>query len=100
MKKSKFSESQIVRILQEAATGERTVADICRQHGVSQNTYYVWRRKFSGIETEGVRRLREVERENDVLKRLLAERDLEIASAETVFRKSGWALPDELRECR
>ncbi len=47
-----------------------------------------------------MRRLREVERENDVLKRLLAERDLEIAAVKTVFRKNGWALPSELRERR
>jgi putative transposase len=98
MKKSRFSEEQIVRILQEAARGQRTQAEICRDHGVSQNTFYVWKRKYSGLETEDLRRLRDLERENEHLKILLAERDLEISAVRKVFRKNAWALPSELRE--
>ena len=98
MKKSKYTEEQIVRILQEAATGGKTQAELCREHGVSQNTFYVWKRKYSGLETQDVKRLRELESENDALKRLLAERDLEVDAIRRLFRKNGWALPSGFRE--
>ena len=98
MKKSKFSEEQIVRILQEAEKGSKSQADLCREHGVSQNTFYVWKRRFAGMETDDVRRLRELERENSQLKRLLAERDLEIDAVRALFRKNGLALPTPNRE--
>jgi len=98
MKKSKFTEEQIVRILQDAASGRTTQAEVCREHGVSPNTFYLWKRKYSGIQAEDVRRLRELERENEQLKLLLAERDLEINAVKKVFRKNAWTLPSELRE--
>lgn len=98
MKKSKFTEQQIVRILQEASEGKKTQSELCAEHGVSQNTFYVWKRKYSGLETQDVRRLRELERENDELKKLVAERDLEISAVRKLFRKNAWALPSELRE--
>jgi len=98
MKKSRFSEEQIVRILQQAASGQKTQAEVCRDHGVSQNTFYLWKRKYAGLETEDLRRLRELERENEPLKILLAERDLEISAVKKVFRKNALALPSELRE--
>jgi len=98
MKKSRFSEEQIVRILQQAASGQKTQAEGCRDHGVSQNTFYLWKRKYAGLETEDLRRLRELERENEPLKILLAERDLEISAVKKVFRKNALALPSELRE--
>ena len=93
MKKSRFSEEQIVRILQEASSGQSTQAEVCRKHGVSQNTFYLWKRKYSGMETRDVRHLRDLESENAQLKRLLAERDLEIDAVRSLFRKNGWALP-------
>jgi putative transposase len=77
VKKTRFSEEQIVRILQKAGCGDRTVEAVCRDHGVSVNSYYVWKCKYGGLETEDVRRLRELERENSTLKRLLAEKELE-----------------------
>ena len=98
MKKSKFSEEQIVRILQEAALGQKTQAELCREHGVSTNTFYLWKRKYAGLQTEDLRQLRDLERENAQLKRLLAERDLEIDSAKALIRKNGWALPSPSRE--
>ena len=98
MKKSKFTEEQIVRILQEAAGGGKTQAQVCKDHGVSQNTFYLWKRKYAGLETDDLRRLRELEKENEALKILLAERDLEISAVKKAFRKSAWALPSELRE--
>lgn len=98
MKKSRFSEEQIVRILQEAGRGDRTVEAVCRDHGVSVNSYYLWKRKYGGLETEDVRRLRELERENSTLKRLLAEKELENDAMRSLFRKNGWALPNGARE--
>ncbi len=98
MKKSKYTEEQIVKILQEAAEGRKTQAELCREHGVSQNTFYVWKRKYSGLETQDVKRLRELEAENAQLKRLLAERDLEIDAVRALFRKNGWALRGGSRE--
>ncbi|MBA3727406.1 MAG: transposase [Armatimonadetes bacterium] len=74
MKKSKYSEEQIVRILQDAASGQKTQAQVCKDHGISPNTFYMWRRKYSGLQTEDLRQRRELERENSQLKRLLAER--------------------------
>src|SRR5262249_55569170 len=98
MKRSKYTEQQIVALLQEAASGRKTQAELCREHGVSENTFYIWKRKYAGLETQDVRRLRELELENDALKRLVAERDLEVAAIRKLFRKNGWALPSELRE--
>ena len=98
MKKSKFTEEQIVRILQEAASGQKTNAQLCREHGVNLNTFYIWKRKYSGLERSDLQQLRELERENAQLKRLLAERDLEIDAVKTLFRKNGIALPTPSRE--
>jgi len=72
MKKSKFSEDQIVRILQECQSGQISQAELCRKHGISQGTYYVWKRKYSGMETDDVKRLRELEAENAAPKRMLS----------------------------
>jgi putative transposase len=98
MKKSQFSEEQIVRILQEAASGTKTQAQLCREHGVRENTFYTWKRKYGGLESQDVRRLKELEQENSQLKRLLAERDLEIDAVRNLLRKNGWALPNAHRE--
>ncbi len=98
MKKPRFTEEQIVRILEEAASGVKTQTQLCKEHGISPNTFYVWKRKYSGLQTEDLRQLRELERENAQLKRLLAERDLEIDAVKVLFRKNGWALPNPSRE--
>ena len=88
MKRSKYSEEQIVRILEEAARGEKTHQQICREHGVAPHTFYIWRREYAGLETDDLRELRDLERENAQLKRLLAERDLEIDAVRALFRKN------------
>jgi putative transposase len=98
MKKSKFTEEQIVRILQEAGTGEKTQAQVCRDHGISVNTFYVWKRKYGGMETRDVRLLRELEAENAQLKRIVANQALEIDAVRALFRKNGIALPNPSRE--
>lgn len=78
MKRSRFSDSEIVGILREAEAPGATITAVCRLHGISENTFYRWRRRFGDLEVSEVRRLRELERENARLKRIVAERDLEI----------------------
>jgi len=78
MKKTRYSAEQIVGILQEAERAEGTVGEVCRKYGVSEPTFYRWRRAYGDMKVPEVRRLRELEQENGRLKRLVAERDLEI----------------------
>lgn len=87
MKKSRFTEEQVVRILAEAARGEKTIADVCRAHGVSEATFYNWRKRFRGMGIDEVREYRELKRENARLKKLLADRELEIDAMKEVMRK-------------
>jgi putative transposase len=76
MKKSRFTEVQIVSMLREA---DRTsVSAVAKEHGVSEQTLYTWRKRFGAMETNDVKRLRQLELENGRLKKLVAERDLEI----------------------
>lgn len=77
MKKGQYSDEQIVAILQQAERGEKTLALLCQEHNVSENTFYRWRQRFGGSAPGEVARTRELEKENVRLKRLLAERDLE-----------------------
>ena len=72
MRKSKFSEEQIIAILAEQERGMKTT-DVCRKHGISQNTFYKWKARFGGMDVSDARRLRTLEDENAKLKRLLAE---------------------------
>jgi putative transposase len=76
MKKTRCSEEQIVRILREA--DREPVADVAKRHGISDVTIYAWRKRFGDMETNDVKRLKELESENLRLKKLLAERDLAI----------------------
>jgi putative transposase len=88
MKAGEMTDEQIVGILQEAEKGEKKIADLCREQGISANTFYVWKRKFGALQTSDVKRLRELERENARLKRLLAERDLDIDILREVASKN------------
>ena len=87
MKQSRFSEEQIISILREAVKGEQTITAICRAHSISENTFYKWRQKYSGLEVADARRLRELEKENGRLKRLLAESAIEIDAMKEVIAK-------------
>ena len=86
MKQSRFTEKQIVDILAQAARGDMTVRDVCALHGVHEVTFYRWKRRFGDMGASDVKRLRELEGENARLKRLLAERDLEIDAIKDVLR--------------
>jgi putative transposase len=79
MKRKRFSEEQIIKVLKEAEAGAKP-ADLCRRHGISEATYYNWKAKYSGMTVSDARRLRELEQENNRLKRLLADAELEKAA--------------------
>jgi putative transposase len=76
MRKSRFSEEQIVGILKEHAAGEQT-GTLCRRHGISQQTLYRWKAKYDGLEGKELKRLKALEEENARLKRLVAEQALD-----------------------
>jgi putative transposase len=87
MKRSKFTEDQIVAILKEADAGG-VVKDICRRHGLSPATYYTWKSKYGGLEASDLKRLKELERENAQLKKMYAELSLEAnALKDLIHRK-------------
>ena len=78
MQKSQFTDAQVVAILQQAEKGDKSISEVCRQHNIAENSFYRWRNRFGGMNTNEAARVRELEKENARLKRLLAERDLEV----------------------
>lgn len=86
MKKSKFSESQIVAILKQVDAG-LPVKDICRQAGISSATYYQWKSKYGGLEVSELRRIKELEAENAKLKQMFAELSLDNAAMKDLIAK-------------
>jgi putative transposase len=85
MKKARFSEEQMVKILREA--DQSPVAEVAKKHGISDQTIYTWRKRFGQLEPVDVKRLRQLEQENNRLKRLVADRDLEIEVMKEVAAK-------------
>ena len=86
MRQSRFSDEKMVSILREA-DGE-PVTTVAKRHGVSEQTIYVWRKRFGSLEARDVRRLKQLETENARLKKLVAERDLEIEVMKEVAAKN------------
>ena len=70
MKKSKFSEGQIVKILRETEVMGKTVAEVCRQYGIAQSTYYKWKTKYEGLDETSLRKMKQLEEENRRLKKM------------------------------
>ena len=85
MKKGRYSEDQMVKILREA--DKAPVSEVAKRHGVSEASIYAWRQKYGELEVSDVRHLKQLEQENARLKKLLAERDLEIEVMSEVNRK-------------
>lgn len=77
MKSKRFTEEQIIRILQQAESG-LAVADVCRKHNCSEQSFYRWKAKFGGMTVSEAKRLRELERENAELKKMVADQALDI----------------------
>ena len=86
MKRSRFSDEQIIAVLKEQEAGMAT-ADVCRRHGVSSATFYKWKAKYGGLEVSEARRLRSLEEENARLKRLLADAMLDNAMLKEIGLK-------------
>ena len=86
MRKSKFSEHQIIAILKAVEAG-RTVKDVCREHEISDATYYRWKSKYGGMQASDIKRLRELEEENRRLKAMYAELSLEHRILKEVLTK-------------
>ena len=86
MKRSKFSETQIIAMLKAVEAG-RSVKDVCREHEVSEATYYKWKTKYGGMEASDIKRLRELEEENRQLKRISADLLLENRALKDVIAK-------------
>ena len=92
MKKSRYSEELIIAILKQHEAGVKT-ADLCREHGISDATFYNWKAKYGGLDVSEAQRLRQMEDENRRLKALVADLSLDKEALKAVIRKNGWSLP-------
>ena len=88
MKAGQFTNEQIVAILQEAERGDKSILALCQEKGMSEATFYAWRKRFGGLQSRDVQRLKELEKENARLKRLLAERVLELDVVKEALSKN------------
>jgi putative transposase len=86
MKKSRFTESQIVSAIKQHESGRKT-EEICREYGISKATFYQWRKKYQGMEASDLRRLKALEEENRKLKRMYAELALDHQMAKKIIEK-------------
>ena len=86
MRKSRFSEEQIIKILKEKEAGVK-LADVCRRHGISEPTYYAWKAKFGGMDVTEARRLKQLEDENRRLKHLVADLTLDNQALKVIVAK-------------
>jgi putative transposase len=94
MKKTRFTETQIVSTLKKQEAGVPT-KDICRELGISEATFYNWKSKYGGMEASDVRRLKDLEEENARLKKMYADLAMDNQILKDLFSKKGWALPQK-----
>jgi len=94
MKKTRFTETQIVSILKQQEAGIPT-KELCRQHSISEATFYNWKSRYGGMETSDVKRLKDLEEENARLKKMYADLSLDNYILKELFTKKGWALPQK-----
>lgn len=87
MKTNQHTAEQIIKILEQAERGEQSVSAVCREHGIGEATFYRWRRAYGGMAVNEAQRLKELEKENTRLKRLLAERMLEVDAMKELLAK-------------
>ena len=87
MKANQHSAEQIIRILAQAEQGTQTVGEVCREYGIAETTFYRWRNAYGGMPVSEVQRIKELEKENARLKRLLAERMLEVDALKELLGK-------------
>lgn len=87
MKANQHTPEQIFKLLEQAERGEQSVGAVCREHGIGEATFYRWRRAFGGMAVNEAQRLKELEKENTRLKRLLAERMLEVDALKELIAK-------------
>ena len=92
MKKTRFTETQIVSTLKKQEAGVPT-KEICRELGISEATFYNWKSKYGGMEASDVKRLKDLEEENSRLKKMYADQAMDIQILRELFTKKGWALP-------
>ncbi len=89
MKRARFREEQIIGVLKEAEAGAK-VSELCRQHGISDASFYAWRSKYGGLEISEMRRLRQLEEEHRRLKSIVADQALDIRALKDVLSKNGY----------
>ena len=94
MKKTRFTETQIVSTLKKQEAGVPT-KEICRELGISEATFYNWKSKYGGMEASDVRRLKDLEEENARLKKMYADLAMDNQILKELFAKKGWALPQK-----
>jgi putative transposase len=87
MRRSRFTQEQIIGVLKEHQAGGST-ADLCRKHGISEATFYTWRSKYGGMEVSDAKRLKGLEEENAKLKKLLAESMLDVSTLREMLAKN------------
>jgi len=90
MKKSKFTDAQIAFVLRQAEEGT-AIGEVCRKAGISEATFYNWRKKYGGLMPSEMRRLKQLEEENAKLKKLVADLSLDRAMLQDVLRKNVWS---------
>jgi putative transposase len=94
MKKARFTETQIVSILKQQEAG-RSTKELCREHAISEATFYNWKSKYGGMEASDVKRMKDLEEENARLKRMYANLAMDNEILRDLFTKKGWALPQK-----